>query len=351
MSLSELSYSVLEKKYDNFITPAMVMKINNIPISKLPGIYVSQVQVQLSLESSCSASFTLEKVYDLETRTFYSAVKANCKLGSIVSIGLGYGSSTKMVFYGYIHELAYSYSDAPSISVTALDVRRLMMINQENRTFNDKSCAEIFKTVASKYKSVYQSLKVDLITTKEERVVQLGSDYDFIQKELCKRANKEFFVLAGTVYFQERSKNPIPLITLEWGENLFQFQFRQTYSNEEIVVYGIDEKKMITIKEKVKADGSSKSLTTTPIKTEIVTPNTEDKKKLERIAESEADKKKSKSKTGSGSCIGLPELVPGRYINIKNLGIDSGTLKAYISSVKHSFDTNGFTTDFELGGD
>ena len=66
MSLSELSYSVLEKKYDNFITPAMVMKINNIPISKLPGIYVSQVQVQLSLESSCSASFTLEKVYDLE---------------------------------------------------------------------------------------------------------------------------------------------------------------------------------------------------------------------------------------------------------------------------------------------
>ena len=80
-------------------------------------------------------------------------------------------------------------------------------------------------------------------------------------------------------------------------------------------------------------------------------PSTSDKKKLQRIAESQADKKNAKSKTGSGSCIGLPELVPGRLMKIENLGVQTGALKAYISSVKHSFNANGFTTEFELGGD
>lgn len=345
-----LSYSVLKLKYQNFMTPVMVLKINHIPVSKLPGIYVSQVQVQLSLNAASSASFTLEKVYNLTTRDFSVLVETNFKLGNIISIELGYGSVTEEVFYGYIHEITYSYSDTPSISVTAMDICKLMMINKQQQTFNDMSYSAIFMDILSKYGPLYSLLKVDLILDKEKSITKNGTDYEFIKNELCVKANKEFLVLGGTVYFQERNALPITLITLAWGENLFDFEFRKTYSNGEIIVYGINEKERVTVKEKVKS-GDSKSLTKTPLTTEIVEPSTSDKKKLQRIAESQADKKNAKSKTGSGSCIGLPELVPGRLIKIENLGVQTGALKSYISSVKHSFSANGFTTQFELGGD
>lgn len=349
--LGKSSYSELVKKYDNFQVPAMVLEINNIPISKIPGLNISQVDVQLGLEGACSASITIEDIYDLESRSIHAVIKANCKLGNILTIELGYGSSTQMVFYGYMHEISYSYSDAPSISITALDMQKLMMLNYEKETYNDMSCADIFKKVVSKYSGIYKSLKVDPMLEQEKLVVKEISDYDFVKKVLCQKAKKIFYVMGGDVYFETRGKNPLSVLTLAWGEGLFNFQFSKVYANEEIVVYGVEGKKIISISEKIKTESTVKSLTSTSIKKEIAVPETDDKKKLERIAESEAEKKKAKSKIGRGSCIGLPELEPGRYLTIENLGIESGDLKGYIVSVKHSFGSNGFTTDFELGGD
>ena len=68
------------------------------------------------------------------------------------------------------------------------------------------------------------------------------------------------------------------------------------------------------------------------------------------MAKKEAEKEKKKSKYGSGSCIGIPELVPGRYIEIKKLDINGSSLKSILTEVRHSFGRDGYTTEFELGG-
>ena len=348
--MEELSYSSLVKKYDNFLVPAMVLKLGGIS-TKLLDIKVSRVTVQLSVDSVCSASFTLEDVYDPVSSSLNAAVKNVLKLGSTVSIELGYGSSTKAVFWGYVHELSYSYSEAPSIAVTALDLRRLMMMNKENRTFTDKSYTEIFKEVMSKYSKIYKSVKADIITGKEEQVVQTVSDHDFVVGEICKKTNKEFYVLAGDVYLQTKGKNPLPLITLTWGESLLQVDLNRKYRNEEIVIYSVDEKTILTGKEKVKSKGKFTSATTSPIRKEILNHDLKDKNSVSAVAEAEVTKSEAEDQTGSGSCIGLPELVPGRYINLAKLGIDgSSPMKVFIKSVKHSFGTGGFTTDFTIGG-
>ncbi len=349
LDASEIKYSNLIKKYDNFLTPVMVLKINGIDIKKI-DIKVSQASVNVSIESICSASFIIEDVYDLEKSSLHTTIRNTLQLGSSVTIELGYGSSTKMVFSGYIHELSYSFSETPSISVTALDLRRLMMSNKENRTFCDKSYSDILKEVLSTYSSLYKSTKIDLITEKQQQVTQTISDYDFITKELCKKTNKEFYVLAGTVYFQEKTKNPQPLLTLTWGENLFQFEMSRKYRNEEIVVYSVDEKKISTKKEKLKSAGKLKSATTKPIRTEFVSFDVKNAKGAKTIAEAEAQKRKKKDQKGEGSCIGIPDLVPGRYINIAKLGIDgTSPVKGYLINIKHSFGSDGFVTDFTIG--
>ena len=348
--MGKISYSSLVKKYDNFITPAMVVKVNGKKVNTMEGIYISHVNVSLYLDKVCSADLSLEMVYDLEKSIIDSQVKKIFQLGSGISIEMGYGSATEVVFYGYIHELQYAFSETVSIKVTALDMRRLMMMNKENRTFSDKSYSDIFEEVIQKYSNVYQSKKVESTTEKIERVTQDVSDYDFVVKELCQKANKEFYVMAGKVFFQDKEKSTPSQTTLTWGENLFQFQIRRKYCNEQIVVYGVNEKEIVTGTETVESQGDYKNAIGKPTIYEILSTDAKDQKSAEAIAKKEAKKKKKSSKSGTGSCFGLPELVPGDNITIEKLGIESSDLTGTLVSVTHSFGENGFTTDFELGG-
>ena len=345
------SYSDLVKKYNNFMVPAMVMTVDGTDTKKLAGVYISQVRVNLSLEQVCSASFTLENVYDYQNSSLQSEVKKYFQLGSLVTIALGYGSDTTEVFWGYIHELQYSFEEDVSVSVTALDMRRLMMMNQESRTFEEKTYSEIFEEVIGKYSNAFYSKKIEGSTQQIPEVTQQGvSDYDFVTNELCSRDDKEFFVLSGNVYYQTKSRDTSPLLTLTWGENLFSFQLTRSYRDEEISVYGIDEKELVTGEEKVTTEGDINKLSASPFKREIISPNTKDAKGAQAMAKKEAEKEKKKSKYGSGSCIGIPELVPGRYIEIKKLDINGSSLKSILTEVRHSFGRDGYTTEFELGG-
>ena len=56
-----------------------------------------------------------------------------------------------------------------------------------------------------------------------------------------------------------------------------------------------------------------------------------------------------KSQKAEISCIGLPEIIPGRYLKIER--VDSlMNRKYYITRVTHRFDRNGFLTDIETEG-
>jgi phage protein D len=51
---------------------------------------------------------------------------------------------------------------------------------------------------------------------------------------------------------------------------------------------------------------------------------------------------------GSLSCVGLPELVPGRFVSVK--GLDSELDRDYyIREVRHELDSGGFSTSVEIG--
>lgn len=348
--MEEISYSSLVKKYDNFFVPAMVLKLGGINVKQW-NLQVSSLTVQLSIDAVSSASFTLENVYNPVSSSIDSSIRNGLKLGSTVSIELGYGSSTKTVFCGYVHELSYNYSQSPTIAVTALDLRRLMMMNKVNRSFTDKSYTEIFKEVLSRYNKIYDLLKADIISGKEELVVQTVTDYEFVMNEICKKNNKQFYVIAGEVYLEEKGKKILPLMTLTWGESLLEFDLNRTYYNEEIVIYNVDEKKIITEKEKVKSKGKFVSVTNSPDRKEFLNYDLKDKARASAAADAQAEESEAENQKGSGSCIGIPELVPGRYIQLAKLGIDgSAPIKAFVKSVKHSFSSNGFLTDFTIGG-
>ena len=53
--------------------------------------------------------------------------------------------------------------------------------------------------------------------------------------------------------------------------------------------------------------------------------------------------------SGKGTCVGLPELIPGRFVAIK--GLDEETAGSYfVTKVRHQFSQQGFYTEFEVKG-
>ncbi len=346
------NYSALEVQYDHFSVPAAKIKVNGMDIIGTLKLSVSQIQVDLTAKEASSVNFTIDNVFSLDTRSFAKTVSSVVRLGSVVTVELGYGSSYTAVFKGYIAEISYDYSDAPGISVTALDVMRLLMENSRiNYRYTEKTYTAVVKTVLAKYLTLCSDLRnVETTTEQLEGITQNGTDYDFLKK-IAKKANKEFFIFSGAAYFRTPGKNNTAVMTLEWGKNLMEFRMSNTYCHERITVQGIDAQKHVTVESSVTVKAADAvSLLTSPLERVVQKTDLDTVEKAKKLAESMKREKEQQVRNASGSCIGLPQLVPGRFIYVKGLN-GSKSEKYYLKSVKHSFGSDGFSTSFTTGAD
>ncbi len=345
------NYELLVKKYGNFMVPSVKISVNGVDLINLLKASISQVRVDLSLKEASSASFTVENAYQLTTHSFLAKIKAVLMLGAVVTVEFGYGSFRTMVFKGFISEITTEYSDAPAIQITALDAVRLLMMNRkQNQRYEEKTYAAIVKSVMQKYINLCSDFgNVETSADNLEGVTQNESDFEFLQ-ELAAKANKEFFIFAGKVYFRTPQKKEKEILTLEWGKNLISFQLRESYCNEKIIAQGLNAQRQVKVEatETVKSENSFPILLT-PL--EVVSQHSDivELEKIQKKAKALKREKESSLKSGSGSCIGLPELVPGRFLYISGLN-GLGKEKIYLKSVQHSFGESGFTTNFTIGG-
>lgn len=343
------NYKTLAEKYDNFLAPAMKIRVNGAEVISELQLAVDGLELSLSLTQAGSVSFHIVNGFQLESRSFSSTVTDTFQLGGILSVEAGYGSDTTKLFHGYISEVAYEFGEQPMIRVTGLDVIRMMMDSAYlNYCYTVTSYSEAFQEVMKRYTALYDRLEVGDTSAEIKQIVQKGSDYKFVQEQLCAKAGKEFLVIGGTVYFRTPADGAEAAVSLEWGEGLISFQERKQQCSKTIRVYGrADNRKDAQMVEvTVTNEGSSSELN---IVREYQNPALVGEAAIRRYANQMADRYRDKSCGGSGSCIGLPELVPGSYIKLGNLG--SGEAKEYyIRSVRHSIGSSGYTTQFDVEG-
>lgn len=344
--------SGLMSKYKDFLVPALKVKVAGKEVSKNSDYVVETVEVTLSKEASSAASIKLSDVYDAKNRRFVSKISSDFILGALVEIEMGYGSSLTSLFYGYIEEINYELSDAPTVHVMAVDVRKIMMGSKKsNISHKVKSYSEAFQEVIKNYKAAYKNTSVDNTDKMDvECIIQNGNDYKFITEELCKKGERDFFVHAGTVYFKKLSADLFGTVELEWPGDFIYFQRRASFQDTVIKILGQDigKKKEVEAKIAVKADDSQKAL----VQSEITEMNADiqadgDAKK---IADYKAEQEKKKARQASGTCIGIPEILPGGHVKIKNADgkLLNGTYD--IAEAKHTFSGDGYRTSFEAGG-
>lgn len=346
------TFSQLHQQYGNFLTPAIKIIVDGKDIVSKLHLAVDDVSVDLTLEEAASCSFTVINAYDGKQRQFKSDVKDRLILGAKVEVSLGYSSSLTVIFVGFIREIAYSFQENPTMSVTAMDVRRLMMDGGGTYLVHlVKSYSAAFEEVMKRYVKLAPQKEVDTTEDQFEELTQRKNDYEFVTKHLAKMGEREFFVLAGKVYFREPQKQSEPIMTLEWGHSLLSFTRNSLYQDILVAVIGYDQdnKKALLGEATLKGDDKQKQAIPEPQATVKANPSLSDLKAVNAAAKKEAESRKQHAQGGQGTCIGLPEIVPGRYIKVKKLDGDIDNAY-YITKVRHSFGSDGFSTQFETRG-
>ena len=218
------TYSTENLRRDNggFMIPDFSIEADGKQIrrsSKSGTLFIDSVQLKLSADASGSLTFDVLNAYDLEARKFSDKVKEMLKPGNAVSAKFGYAGNLVEIFSGYIHSVNYEYNDTPTISVTAVDMIRLMQDNEGGgRIYTGKSYTEIFQAVMKRYSSICPSknIKADppAAVGQTLQIGQKGSDYSFVKDTLCRLECREFFVLAGKAYFIDASRKKQSVVSL-----------------------------------------------------------------------------------------------------------------------------------------
>ncbi|NLL17600.1 MAG: hypothetical protein GX262_01085 [Clostridia bacterium] len=348
------SHKVLANKYGNFLVPAYKVKVNGIDTITTMKLDVEELVVTLSLNAASSTIIKFANLYDEESSSFKSEVKNKFKLGTIVEVEVGYLSDTTMVFKGYVAGLGVEFERYPLLTVQLMDARRLMMASGKKQLLHEvKNYSDAFRTVMSNYSKLCTPVVDATDDNLESPLAQTTNDYNFVTKELIGKgkAPREFFILGDKAYFRKPAKVTSPVMTVKKGRELLAFSMMASYLDMKVVVSGYDAKaqKAIMATAAAKSPSSQSSIISSPPEIYFVDPDADTPEKAKTRATAIAEREIKQTITGSGMLVGLPEVVPGRFLQVESLD-SMVNKKYYITEVVHTIDTESFTTTFEIGG-
>lgn len=347
------NYNDLAGKYANFIAPTVKIMVNGKDAVKSQGLIVYELEVNLSDDMAGSVTFKLADLFDEKAHSFSGEVKSAFKPGTIVEIEMGYLSTTECIFKGYVEMIGAEIGRDNFLKVVLMDAKRLMMSSgRKNVLYEAENYSEIFARIMGAYSSVCSTEIDNTSDGLKTPVSQTGTDYDFIMKDLIYkgRVNREFIILAGKAYFREPGKSDNPIMKVSYGRELKFLSIFHCYQEMSVNVMGVDSRQEIVKgSESIKGTLSQGSvMSEAPVHT-IADPLLDSSDKAQVKAKAVAGQEKKKGCLGYGITIGIPEIVPGRYLEVENSD-EMINKKYYLTQVRHHYTRQNYTTEFEIGG-
>ena len=349
------SYANLTKTYEGFKAPLLKVTVNGTDLVTKLNMPVESVQIKLSINAANTAILKIGPIYDEESHSFSKDIKGKFSLGTVVELSIGYQSSAEKVFKGYVAMLGAEFGQRHYLVVTLMDARRLMMKSGSRQVLHDvKNYSDAVNTILKDYTSLGKAV-IDATSDKlEHPVSQSQNDYRFITQELIAsgKVDREFFVFADKIYFRKPRGQTSPVLSLKPEEALLSLVVQEEYENLQIEVIGYDPKKQVSLSAKtaVKAGKNVKKLGSSTPTLSLTDAEADTQEKVNARAKTIARMRGCQKQTGSGMTLGLPQIVPGRYLEIKDLEPDYGDHKYYITDVTHEMNGTHFLTQFAFEG-
>lgn len=176
------------------------------------------------------------------------------------------------------------------------------------------------------------------------------SDYEFVVKA-AKRFHFEFFVDRGTIYFRKAKCDTYPLMELGSGSGILGFHIEYSITG---IVGAVEARamdpgagKIISAQSKftnnLSTDSQAKRLVSQGKKV-LVDPTISSQDQADARVASLLDRMSYRLGTLEADCVGIPDLVPGRFIRLSGLGAPVDNT-FYVTSVVHDYrEDTGFHT-------
>jgi phage protein D len=361
-----VKYEELHKKYGGFDHPQAKIEIDGeVFAEKHTTMMINDISIELSSGFEASiARFRIYKVYNLKTSSFqFEEVKRHAILGVSVNVSLGYMGALEPVFTGFIASVDFCYDpdSLPYIEITGMDAKGVMMASSHAARLRAKSYGEGVKEILSRtaYKKMQTAKIISAIDVSNTPDMKAGgdtasaetiemvseSDYEFIIKA-AKKFNFEFFIEQGKVIFRKARSVTAPLMDLSPGKGIISFRLGYSLTGmvEEIEVRAMNPGtgKKVSAKGKYNQNlstaGKAKALIGGS-KRIYIDPTVFTQEQANARLDSLMTQMSYRLGTIESECIGIPDLVPGRFVNVK-VG-SPGDNSFYLTNVTHDFQSTG----------
>ena len=234
------------------------------------------------------------------------------------------------------------------------------MSNREPLYAGQRKTAEIVKGILNKAVSAgfSKSVTVGTLTDFETPLVkEQVDDWRFLTL-MARRYGASLLVVDGEMIFDTAIDNDKEILALTLGVGLNRFSKRVSLAHQvgKVEIYGrdVNQKPIQGTASSVTVGGSGKSAAqlVSAFKDACLREYSEfarTQNECQKLAQNRLNSLAMDFVSGEGECVGIPELIPGRYLKIE--GSDSHTNGLYfLTKVRHSFSEAGYTTSFEFKG-
>ena len=370
------TYGGLQEKYLDFAFPQAAILLGAQAFSSKSGDLIIgdiHVEVTCGFESSV-ASFRIYDVFDSETGSFaFQQVAKQVVMGNSLEIQLGYSDKLSPVFVGFVSGVAFGYEPEglPYIEVTGMDVKGLMMGGvysaQLKATTYSAAVREILdRTGQDSLKQLGGIKELSISDTPDAKRSSAGgkasaetvemtaeSDYEFVVKA-AKRFNFEFFVDRGRVLFRPAKSDAVVQgkLGIRQGIQGFHIAYSITGVVGSIEARAMDPGKGQLISAKssfhnaISTANKAKSLVGKGSKV-YVDATISSKEDAESRVASLMERMSYRLGSLEATCVGIPELTAGRFIDVSGMGVPVDN-RFYLTSVIHDFSSDsGYRTRIE----
>ncbi len=424
--MAEFNFDDLEKKYEHFARPVASIEIAGEEFENNKyGMGISDIRVELSAGFEASiASFVIYNVYDYPSASFvFERFKKYILLGSSVVIYMGYSSSVREVFRGFIAKVNFIYdeNDIPGVMVTAMDIKGIMMMNNSAKQLTAKTYSAALTEIMSgepyvsmTSEGVLKELKIsdtpdgqmnsaagkagglagaaqglakdaagsvpgvsdatnaanqaqnasnaasgaggnvpggNAVTqqqTSDTYTVEMvgESDYELFVRA-AKRFNYDFFVIGGQLIFRPAKGDTTIYLVLSPKTAMkninVEYDITGLYKTVEVRNVDPGKGKLISAQKKFKnkiSQGSKAKGIIGQLTKVYIDPTVSSKEDAGYRANYLVEEMSYRFGTLEADFLGLPEIIPGRFIQIGGLGKDVEN-QFYLQEVIHTFNANG----------
>ena len=353
------NFKSLAKKYDNFNAPAVEVTVGSTKLMAGKDLDISSVEIELTCGYEASGcTFVISGAYDVE-KTSYSKDISSIQIGEKVEVAIGYVRD-ESVFKGYINQIDYIYgmeSEEFDIRVECMDAKGLLMKNRRLEFFTEQSADAVVKKILGEapVSSFLSGKEVD-VCPKEEIPLRshMMTDYELVVEQASKQGY-EFFIIQGKAYFRKKQKVRSTLMKLSPQNGIIgaRFSVSGQQLTKKIEVRSIDEengkqiKGAATVSGKFSKGSSAKMMLGNAAQV-YYEPGVKDANEARKRAEARAEAIADQFGQLECECVGIPELAPGRFIEIEQLSAEANR-KYYVQYVRHELDENGYRTFIRAG--